>query len=161
MKKTLPLVWNVYNYGFGDHNLRVFNVFDHRAFMLDVEKILKADLSKEEFAENLRREVQYYYWSKCEWECVITDTHPHIEQRELDRILDDCYRKRTKDSQHCRCTHVNLSDADKIDVYDQLRLNWDEFVEYVWEFRKPRKSRVKKMPNVIDENAAERSDHEG
>lgn len=101
------------------------------------------DICKEEFAELLRRQVQYYYWSKTEWECVITDTQPHIGRRELDRILDDCYRKRTKDEPPCRFSHVYLSDAEKIDVYDQLRLNWDEFVEYVWRFRKPKKARTK------------------
>ena len=26
----------------------------------------------------------------------------------------------------------NLDDAEKIDVYDQVRLNWDYFVDYVW-----------------------------
>lgn len=56
--------------------------------------------------------------------------------------------------------HVNLSDADKIDVYDQIQLNWDEFVEYVWGFRKPRKSRTKKKPDTTNENDAEKTDHE-
>lgn len=88
MKKSEQLVWNVYDYGIGERTFRVFNAFDHGSFLADVQKILKADLSKEEFTEKLRREVQYYYWAKCEWECVITDTHPHIGQRELDRILE-------------------------------------------------------------------------
>lgn len=91
---------------------------------------------------------------------MITDTHPHIDQQELDRILDDCYRKRIKDAPPCRCSHVNLSNAEKIDVYDQIQLNWDEFVEYVWGFRKTRRSRVKKKTDTANENNAERSDHE-
>lgn len=160
MKKSEQLVWNVYVFGISERTFRVFNAFDHGSFLADVQKILKADLSKEEFTEKLRREVQYYYWAKCEWECVITDTHPHIGQRELDRILDDCYRKRTKDAPPCRCSHVNLSNAEKIDVYDQIQLNWDEFVEYVWGFRKTRRSRVKKKTDTANENNAERSDHE-
>lgn len=160
MKKSEQLVWNVYVYGISDRSFRTFNAFDHYSFLADVQKILKADLSKEEFTEKIRREVQYYYWSKTEWECVITDTQPHIGQQELNRIIDDCYRKLTKEAPPCRFSHVNLSDADKIDVYDQLRLNWDEFVEYVWSFRKPRKGRVKKKADTANENNAERSDHE-
>ena len=35
-----------------------------------------------------------------------------------------------------RCEAVNLSDSEKIDVYDQVNLNWDAFVEYVWGFAK-------------------------
>lgn len=160
MKKSEQLVWNVYVFGISERTFRVFNAFDHGSFLADVQKILKADLSKEEFTEKLRREVQYYYWAKCEWECVITDTHPHIDRQELDRILDDCYRKRTKDAPPCRFSHVNLSDADKIDVYDQIQLNWDEFVEYVWGFRKPRKSRTKKKFDTTNGNDAEKTDHE-
>lgn len=143
MANETKLEWNVYDYNYCDRELRIFNVFHHGSFTPAVKKLLKMDICKEEFAELLRRQVQYYYWSKTEWECVITDTQPHIGRRELDRILDDCYRKRTKDEPSCRFSHVYLSDAEKIDVYDQLRLNWDEFVEYVWRFRKPKKARTK------------------
>lgn len=140
----LKLVWNVYDYSFCDRELRIFNVFNHGSFMPNVEKILKMDIPKEEFSVLLRRQVQYYYWSKTEWECIITDTQPHIDSRELGRIIDDCYRKRSKDDPPCRFSHANLSDAIKIDVHDQIMLNWDAFVDYVWGFRKPKKSRAKK-----------------
>lgn len=143
MANDIELVWNVYDYNY-NRDLRIFNVFRHGSFMTAVEKLLKMDIPKEEFSELLRRQAQYYYWAKSEWECIITDTQPHIGRRELDRLLDDCYRKRTKDDKPCHFSHVNLSDAEKIDVYDQLMLNWDEFVEYVWSFRKPKKSRSKK-----------------
>ena len=143
MAIDIELVWNVYDYNY-NRDLRIFNVFRHSSFMSAVDKLLKMDIPKEEFSELLRRQAQYYYWAKSEWECIITDTQPHIGLRELDRLLDDCYRKRTKDDKPCRISHVNLSDAEKFDVYDQLMLNWDEFVEYVWGFRNPKKSRSKK-----------------
>lgn len=44
-----------------------------------------------------------------------------------------------KDDPPLRCSNVNLSHSDKIDVYDQLCLNWDEFVDYVWSYSKARK----------------------
>ena len=84
----------------------------------------------------LRREVLYYYWSKAEWELVITDTQPHIDRKELNRLITDCYLKRTVAESPLLFSHVNLSDAEKIDVYEQVRLNWDEFVDYVWSFSK-------------------------
>ena len=95
-------------------------------------------MSKEDFAEQLRREVQYYYWSKTEWECIIT-SQPHIDRKELQRIISDCYLQRKKADYPCRRAHINLSHSDKIDVYDQLCLNWDEFVDYVWSYSKARK----------------------
>lgn len=76
------------------------------------------------------------YWSKAEWELVITDTQPHIDSKELNRLITDCYLKRTVAEPPLLFSHVNLSDAEKIDVYEQVRLNWDEFVDYVWSFSK-------------------------
>ena len=67
---------------------------------------------------------------------VITDTQPHIDRKELNRLITDCYLKRTVAEPPLLFSHVNLSDAEKIDVYEQVRLNWDEFVDYVWSFSK-------------------------
>ena len=136
MKKPIKLVWNAYNYRSVGQGLRVFNIFDHYSFMESVRKLLKKPMSTEEFSELLRREVLYYYWSKAEWELVITDTQPHIDSKELNRLITDCYLKRTVAEPPLLFSHVNLSDAKKIDVYEQVRLNWDEFVDYVWSFSK-------------------------
>ena len=59
MKKELNLVWNVYDFHINSKECRVFNIFDHYSFRADVEKLLKTKMTKEEFAEKLRREVQY------------------------------------------------------------------------------------------------------
>ena len=141
MKKGAKLVWNVYAFGISNRELRVFNVFDHYSFNYYVQKLLNKDISKEEFAEQLRREVQYYYWSKTEWESIITSVKPHISRRELERIISECYLKLSKADPPCRCSHVNLSNSDKIDVYDQLCLNWEEFVDYMWSHAKPQKKK--------------------
>ena len=139
-KNTQKLCWNVYEFNNSNQGLKIFNVFDHRSFKFYVEKLLKKDLSKEDFAEQLRREAQYYYWAKCEWELIINDTRPHINRKELDRIISECYLKLSKADPPCRRSHVNLAHSDKIDVYDQLCLNWDEFVDYVWSYTKSQRN---------------------
>ena len=145
MKDAPKLTWNVYEFDFSNRELRVFNVFDHYSFSYYVERLLKKDLSKEDFVEQLRREAQYYYWSKTEWEYIITGVQPYIGRRELERIISECYLKRSKADPPCRCSHVNLSHSDKIDVYAQLCLNWDEFVDYVWSHAKSQKKKVRKQ----------------
>ena len=37
----------------------------------------------------------------------------------------------------------------KIDVYDQLKMNWDHFVDYVWQFAPKKRPRTKE--GVVDE----------
>lgn len=143
MKSTPKLSWNVYEFDDSNRGLKVFNVFDHHSFNFYVEKLLKKDLSKEEFAEQLRREAQYYYWAKSEWEFIVTDTQPYIDRRELDSLISECYLQRSKADPPCRRSHVNLSNSDKIDVYDQLCLNWDEFADYVWSHAKSQKKSLK------------------
>ena len=64
---------------------------------------MKAYEDKNSFADKLKRELQYYFWSKAEWEIIIS---PWLGSSNSERI--------------------------KIDVYDQVMLNWDVFVDYVW-----------------------------
>ena len=143
MKKQIDLVWNAYKLRWNDE-LKVFNVFDHRSFYEGVLKLLKAPLTKEEFSEKLRREVQYYYWAKTEWELIIAECTPKIDQKEFNRILSEYYLDRQRELPTPYSTTINISHDDKIDVYDQLYLNWDAFVDYVWKHKPVPRKRVQK-----------------
>ena len=99
MKK---LVWNVYYCDMISRKINVFNVFDHYGFTTAAKKHLKKCKTRDEFAEELRHEAVYYFWSKSEWELILSPW-------------------------------VSSGESVKIDVYDQLRINWDHFVDYVWE----------------------------
>ena len=139
-KKMDNLEWNVLRYNHNNRSFETFNIFNHWRFSEYIDKLLSdKQITREYFEERLRREVMYYYWSKTEWECIVTDLQPHIKQKELKRIITECYLDRTIEQGMMRGSHVNLSDCEKIDVYDQVNLNWDAFVEYVWEFSKAAK----------------------
>ena len=115
--------WNVYIGDFNSKRIETHNVFNHYRFVKDLTKALKkiekSDASeekkKEDFAEAARKELMYYYWSKCEWEVIIS----HWPQGKDDK-------------------------DEKIDVYDQVRLNWDKFIDYVWTNRKELKALERK-----------------
>ena len=99
------LKWNVYTSDFNGKRIVVDNIFEHGGFTADCKKNAKKNKDKEAFAEQLRRDIMYYFWAKCEWEVMI----------------GDLFRDEVKI---------------KVDVYDQVCLNWDLFVDYVWENRK-------------------------
>ena len=108
------LKWYAYYESWNDREIKPFNIFDHGGVMEDLRKAAKKvhireDIPEEKkaFLEHLRRSIMYYYWSKCEWEIVLT---PWIA---TDKVQDI-----------------------KIDVYDQIMLNWDIFSEYVWSNRR-------------------------
>ena len=124
------LEWNVFVGGFNSREIEVRNVFNHHGFWNDLVKIAKKynkarilpdDLriqieaekaDKESFAEAVRTSLMYYYWSKCEWEVIID----HWPQR-------DGWNDR------------------KVDVYEQVSMNWDRFIDYLWEHRREIKAK--------------------
>lgn len=97
--------WNVFYYNINKKKIEIFNIFEHGSFISYVKKAIKESKNKDEFAKQLRSELMYYFWSKAEWEIVIS---PWVGgDRKKDSI--------------------------KIDVYDQVMNNFEAFVNYVWE----------------------------
>ena len=101
------LEWYVYVGHFNSRNIETFNIFDNTRFLEDCKKAARKCKDEVAFAEEVHRALMYYYWSKCEWEVIIS----HWPSRDGDR------------------------DA-KVDVYDQVFLNWERFIDYLWAHRK-------------------------
>lgn len=127
------MTWNVYNYDINGRQIIIYNVFKHSSFKKDVEELLKEDLPYSEFDEKLNRIAQYYFWSKAECEIVITSWIPHIDNKELDRLNSEREKHRSYSY------YVDLDIGEKVDIYDQLHLNWEQFVKYVLGFKKENK----------------------
>ena len=103
-----PVVWNVYYYNHNSRQIEVHNVFDHWRFIeYSAKYIKKFKDDKEALKEQIRRELVYYYWSKYEWEIIISPFTAKPENNDI-----------------------------KVDVYEQVMLNWDVFFEYFWDHRK-------------------------
>lgn len=99
--------WNAYYYNTNKREIEIFNIFNHIIFSKNVEKHLKECNDKEEFGKALNMELMYYFWSKAEWEIIITPWVGGDREKE----------------------------AKKIDVYKQVIANWDIFLDYVWSYK--------------------------
>lgn len=99
--------WNVFYHDVNKQKIITFNIFDHYNFDKDVKRSLKQFKNKDEFAETLRRDLFYYFGSKAEYEVLISPW---------------CGGRGTEDV--------------KIDIYTQVRNNWDVFVDYCWNSKK-------------------------
>ena len=102
-----------------------------------IKKLKKKVNSYEEFAEGLRREMAYRFWSKCEWEVVLKRENgrlymlpwpPHENDVGVD-VTDDLFFDWNRFFDKIIENRVSKTEC-KIDVYDQLRYQWDAFVEY-------------------------------
>lgn len=96
------LSWNVITYDFNNKDFVSYNVLN-KGIVEEIKKYTKNIKDKTAFAEEVKRICIYYFWSKSEWEIVIQEWTDSDNPKEI-----------------------------KVDVYDQLRLNWDRFVDYVW-----------------------------
>ena len=129
-QKIIP-EWNVYIMDFNE-GLKRFNVFNSVNFLWCLtnskkearKKEFKTEQEKYEWWESqIKSAAMYSFWAKAEYEITITDSHCMITPEEQQRIA--------KLEAVKYCAFVNLKTANKIDVYEQLCLNWDKFVEYV------------------------------
>ena len=75
-------------------------------FLKDVENILVDKLTREEFNERLKSSLLYYYWCKYEHEIIIK---PWVGDNSVEY---------------------------KTDIYTQVILNWKQFSDYVWSFKR-------------------------
>lgn len=101
------LEWNCYYENINTRKIVPFNIFRHHFFLLGCAKVAREWTDKSAFAIAIKSELMYYYWSKCEWEILLTSwTSPEDTKSQV-----------------------------KIDVYHQIMLNFNHFIDYLWENR--------------------------
>lgn len=98
--------WNVYYHDSNAKKIRPYNVFNHGGFRKDVETTLKKKDLTRDEFSQDIRNNAMYYF----W---------------------------------CKCEYEVIikewtgSPAEiKIDIFNQLRINWDHFIDYLWSLRK-------------------------
>ena len=126
------MVWNVYREDFNRRAIVKYNILDHRGFAQDVNKLLKEDISKDEFAEQLKRSLMYWFWCKSEHEVIISSWPVYIDKEELDRINTKYEEYNNKWGHYPYTINVSPYVGKKIDIYSQVMMNCDQFIEYIW-----------------------------
>lgn len=126
------LVWNIFAEEQGE--IVPINIFEYNwKFLKDGLLFAKKNYKDnfEEFANHIRSWLQHEYWSRTEYETVITSWPPYIEDKELERINKEKAERIEKYGKFYR-ESVDLTVGYKIDVFTQIMMNWDRFIEYVW-----------------------------
>ena len=93
--------FNVWVHNINKRTMETLNVFEHGGFYKYCMKAYKEfdkDKDYKKFSEQLKKEAKHYFWCKAEYEITII---PWVGRNKEER---------------------------KIDVYDQLEMNWDLFM---------------------------------
>lgn len=136
----MELVYNVYYRSFNNNEIVKLNIFNHIDFYKAVLDNIKKYKNKEEFAEAVRKDLLYYFWGKYEYEVVITSWPVYITPNELNKINKS---KENFIKDHNKEQHRHLIEPDvgiKIDVYEQVMMNFNIFIDYIWS----KKNNIKK-----------------
>ena len=90
---------------FHKDKLTHYNVFNNRLFSEAIDLLFSIpELSFEEFSETVKRKAQWQFCNRCEYEMVLLPWPVGPE--------DNRY---------------------KMDVFEQLEVNWDRFIDYLWD----------------------------
>lgn len=124
--------WNVIVKDLSTGTVGPYNIFDCADFRIAVEKLISQKYDKTRFLEELDREADYCFRAQIEWETFFTTWPPYIGAEEINRIIKEFYLNREQGVPLPERTEVNLETKHRIDVYAQLRANWERFSDYVW-----------------------------
>lgn len=106
MKKCPDPEWYVYIASINENCIKKFNVFHSHNFSNGCKIAFKKYKNTEDIEKEIKNWAMYSFWSKCEYEIVLN----HFPG-------------------------TNKFKEKKIDVYDQLLMNWDSFFKYVLEHK--------------------------
>jgi hypothetical protein len=156
MKETRPpFVWNVLLHDWNAHDVRVYNVLSTRREDY-IKKLKKKCATRKEFVELLNRDLMHQFWSRSEYEMIlyIENNRVYLEpwcgefkDRRIDITEDttldwSAFAKKMLDECTWRDKETGRKYV-KFDVYDQLRFRFEEFMDFVWNYRH-KYQRVKK-----------------
>lgn len=98
--------WYVYREDFNTSKITKYNVFNNYNFINGCRKTFKKYKDPLEIEKEIHSWAKYCFWCKCEYEIVLSGIISHKNYEEK-----------------------------KIDVYDQLMMNWNCFYRYVLEHK--------------------------
>jgi len=124
--------WNVILQDSKTGKFKSYNIFEYPDFRISMENLFKRQYPQERFLSELDQEVHYFFLAKIEWEIFITTWPPHINAEEISRIISEYHVNRPSEQALPERIAVNVSKWYKIDVYSQLRVNWECFADYMW-----------------------------
>jgi hypothetical protein len=132
MLRKYNLAYYVYIENINKRKIEKYNVLNDGIIneILERTKNFKDKIS---FSEEVEHIIMYHYWSRSEWEIILTDWPPHMKTDELPKLNTEVEKYQKDYGREPYSLTINLSTAEKIDVYDQVMMNWNIFIDYIWE----------------------------
>lgn len=126
------MTYYVYIENFNTKKIEKYNVLNE-GIIKEIKEQTKGFTNKTRFAEVVNNIMSYYFWARSEYEVVLTSWPSYITLEELDRLNEESKKYQKEYGKRALRQPVNLTVEEKIDIYDQVKMNWNIFIDYVWE----------------------------
>jgi hypothetical protein len=126
------MTYYVYIENFNTKKIEKYNVLNE-GIIKEIKEQTKGFTNKTHFAEVVNNIMRYYFWARSEYEVVLTSWPSYITSEELDRLNEESKKYQKEYGKRALRQPVNLTVEEKIDIYDQVKMNWNIFIDYVWE----------------------------
>ena len=127
------LSWKVIMEDFNSHKIIYYDLFKS-GYWEKVAKELKEEKHSvfQAWSDAFRQKLMSQYWSRSEYEVVVTSWPPYIKVDDVQKLQDEiANREKTWGSKPLR-VNITPTVARKIDILEQLDANWEVFSKYVW-----------------------------
>lgn len=145
-----PFSWTVTHYDCNRNVICKYDVLKYREN--DIKTLKKKCKTKAEFADKLKQELMWRYWSKAEWELIIETTDdnriwlsPWCGCRNPGQVKIDVTESKDFDWKTIAKDYIHYGNEAKIDVWDQIEFCFDKFITYCWEYRHKWQRNKKRM----------------
>lgn len=140
-----PMSWLVKNFNCNSQTIEDYDVLKYREDQ--IKKFKKKCATKAEFAEQLRGELHWQYWSRAEYELIVEiddDGHiwlkPWVGCGDPDKAKIDVTRDSSFDWKSFAKIHIGrqrYKNCAKVDIWDQLCFGnqFEKLVTYLWTTR--------------------------
>ncbi len=141
--------WTVKKFDHNKREIKDYDLFPYfEKFLLELKKKRK---TKEEFAEAIKHELMYHYWSRYEYELIIQIKEngciflaPFSACKDDEKATIEVTNDTGYDWKGFAEKHVakqRFGNEAKIDIWNQIEYRFDEFATYCWDEIHTRKTR--------------------
>lgn len=126
------LTWKIIMEELNSRKIIFYDIFASGHWELVARQLKEETTSREEWENYFRLRLQSQYWSRSEYEVVVTSWPPYIKTEDIQKLSDEvAEREKTWGSKPLK---VNIAPTvgRKIDIFEQLDMNWSVFADYVW-----------------------------
>lgn len=135
--------WDVKIFNSNKQRIENYNLLKHQENF--IKSLKKKYPNKDNFGEYLKKEIQYHYWSRVEYELIIQKTNENriyllpyignkysVESIKIDVTDDSNFN--WKEFAEYHISKQIYETAAKIDIYEQIIWRWNDFLDYCWNY---------------------------